>query len=101
MTKSLRKAIMLFMLNYSARPKKSILVILISKAFLTTKNSEKSQNHFSNKGLNTNNIILVENNETVCEKEIIANIMSNHSTNIATSLNSNLPNLIPKQILKV
>ena len=64
MTKSLRKAIMLrsrlknnfnkkglmktgtiirskgiFVLNYSARPKKNILVILMSKVFLTTKNS--------------------------------------------------------------
>ena len=65
MTKSLRKAIMLrsrlknnfnkglmktgtiirskgiFVLNYSARPKKNILMILISKVFLTTKNSGK------------------------------------------------------------
>ena len=63
MTKSLRKAIMLrsklknnfnkglmktgtiirskgiFVLNYSTRPKKNILVILMSKVFLTTKNS--------------------------------------------------------------
>ena len=61
MTKSLRKAIMLrsrfknnfnkkcdnyknkgiFMLNYSTRPKENILVILMSKVFLTTKNSGK------------------------------------------------------------
>ena len=62
MAKSLRKAIMLrsrlrnnfnkhglmktgttikrvFVLNYSARPKKNMLVILMSKVFLTTKNS--------------------------------------------------------------
>ena len=64
MAKSLRKAIMLrsrlrnnfnkhglmktgttikrvFVLNYSARPKKNMLVILMSKVFLTTKNSGK------------------------------------------------------------
>ena len=66
MTKSLRKAIMLrssskiispnkglmktgaiirsqeiFVLNFSARPKKNILVILMSKVFLTTKNFGK------------------------------------------------------------
>ena len=68
MTESLRKAIMLdpnskivsskkkkgvmktetiirskgiFALNYSTRPKKNILVILMSKVFLTTKNSGK------------------------------------------------------------
>ena len=66
MAKSLRKAIMLrsrlknnfnkkrsdenwaiirsrgiFVLNYSARRRKNILVILMSKVFLTTKNSEK------------------------------------------------------------
>ena len=66
MTKSLRKVIMLrsrlknnfnkkrsdenwdnykkqgiFVLNYSARPKKNILMILMSKVFLTTKNSGK------------------------------------------------------------
>ena len=64
MTKSLRKAMMLssrlknkfnkqrsdenwdnhkeiFVLNYSTRPKKNILVILMSKVFLTTQNSVK------------------------------------------------------------
>ena len=66
MAKSLRKALMLrsrlrnnfnkhglmktgttikskgvFVLNYSARPKKNMLVILMSKVFLTTKNSGK------------------------------------------------------------
>ena len=71
MNKSLRKAIMLnpdskiistnkslvktgtvirskgiFVLNYSARRKKNILVILTSKVFLTTKNSGKPSNHF-------------------------------------------------------
>ena len=70
MTKSLRKAIMLrsrlknnlnkkglmktgttirstgiFVLNYSARPKKNFLVTLMSKVFLTTKNSGKPENH--------------------------------------------------------
>ena len=31
----------IFVLNYSARPKKNILVILMSKVFLTKKNSGK------------------------------------------------------------
>ena len=31
----------IFVLNYSARPKKNILVILLSKVLLATKNSEK------------------------------------------------------------
>ena len=31
----------IFVLNYSARPKKNILMILMSKVFLTTKNSGK------------------------------------------------------------
>ena len=41
---------------------------------------------FSNKGLNRNNMMLVEDNEIVREKEIIGNIMNNYFTNIATHL---------------
>ena len=41
---------------------------------------------FSNKGLNTSNIMLVENNEIVSEKEIIANNMNNYFASITTHL---------------
>ena len=41
---------------------------------------------FSNKGLNTNSIMLVENNELVGQEERIANIMNNYFTNITTHL---------------
>ena len=41
---------------------------------------------FSNKGLNTNNMMLVEDNEIVREEEIIANVMNNYFTNITTHL---------------
>ena len=41
---------------------------------------------FSNTGLNTNNMMLVENKKIVCEEEIIANIMNNYFTNITTHL---------------
>ena len=46
------------------------------------------QPFFSNKDLNTNNIMLVENNEKVREDEIIASIMKNYFTNITTHLKS-------------
>ena len=41
---------------------------------------------FSNKVLNTNNMMLVEDNEIVRKEEIIANIMNNYFTNITTHL---------------
>ena len=41
---------------------------------------------FSNKGLNRNNMMLVEDNEIVSEKEIIGNIINNYFTNIETHL---------------
>ena len=41
---------------------------------------------FSNKGLNTNNMMLVEDNEIVRKEEIIANIMNNYFTNTTTHL---------------
>ena len=44
----------IFMLNYSARPKKNIFVTLMSKVFLTTKKFWKTvKPFFFNKGLNT------------------------------------------------
>ena len=74
-----------FVLNYSARPKKNILVIIILKVLLTTKNSENHKTIFSNKGLNTNNMMLVEDNEIGREEEI-PNIMNNHFISITTHL---------------
>ena len=41
---------------------------------------------FSNKGLNMNNMMLVEDNDIEREKEIIANIMNKYFTNITTHL---------------
>ena len=55
----------------------------MSKIFLTKKFFlENHKTIFSNKGLNTNNIMLVENNEIVHEEEIIANIINNYFKNI-------------------
>ena len=62
----------------------------MSKVFLTTKNSIKP--FFSHKGLNTNNMMLLEDNEIVREEEIIAN-MNNYFTNITTH-----PKLKPTKI---
>ena len=42
---------------------------------------------FFNKGLNTNNMMLVEDNKIVREEEIIANIMNNYFTNITAHQN--------------
>ena len=42
---------------------------------------------FLNKGLNTNNMMLLEDNKIVVEEEIIANIKNNYVTNITTHLN--------------
>ena len=42
---------------------------------------------FSNKALNTNNMMLVEDNKIVREEEIIANIMNNYFTNITNHQN--------------
>ena len=39
---------------------------------------------FSNKGLNMNNIMLVESSEIVREEETTANIMNNYFSNITT-----------------
>ena len=68
------------------------------KVFLTTNNSIKP--FFSNKGLNTNNMMLVENNEIVREEEIIANIMNNYFTNITTYLKLKPTKIDPKANLE-
>ena len=51
---------------------------------------------FSNKGLNTNNMMLVEDNEIVCEEEIIVNIMNNYFTDITTHLKLKPTKIDPK-----
>ena len=51
---------------------------------------------FSNKGLNTNNMMVVEDNEIVCEEEIIANIMNNYFTDITTHLKLKPTKIDPK-----
>ena len=77
----------IFVLNYYARPKKNILMILMSKVFLSKKKFWKTiKPFFSNEGLNTNNMILIENNKIVREEELIANIINNYFINITTHL---------------
>ena len=55
---------------------------------------------FSDKGLNTNNMMLVEDNEIVREEEIIPNIMSNYFTNITTHLKLKPTKIDPKANLE-
>ena len=55
---------------------------------------------FSNKGLNTNNMMLLENNEIVREEEIIGNIMNNYFTNITTHLKLKPTKIDPKANLE-
>ena len=55
---------------------------------------------FSNKGLNTNKMILVEDNEIVLEKEIMASIMNNYFINITTHLKVKLTKIDPKTNLE-
>ena len=55
---------------------------------------------FSSKGLNTNNMMLVENNEIVREEEIIANTMNNYFTNITTHLKPKPTKIDPKANLE-
>ena len=76
------------MLNYSARRRKNILVILpYVKSISDNKKIWKIiKPFFFNKGLNANNIMLVETNKVVRVEEIIANIMNNYFTNITTYL---------------
>ena len=85
----------------SVRPAKSILMIFISKVFLTTKHFWKTiKPFFSNKGLNTNNIMLIEKNELVYKEEIIANIINNYFTNIITYLKLKHTKIDPKANLE-
>ena len=55
---------------------------------------------FSNRSLNTNNMMLVESNEIVREEEIIVNIMNNYFTNITTHLKLKLTKIDPKANLE-
>ena len=71
----------------------------MSTVFLTKENPGKP--FFCNKGLNTNNIMLVENNGIVREEEIIANILNNSFMNITTHLKINPTKTDSKANLKV
>ena len=88
----------IFVLNYSARPKNNILMILMSKVSENEIFGKTIKPFFFNKGLNANNMMLVKNNEIVPEEEIIANIMNNYFTNITTHIKLSLQKLIPKRI---
>ena len=63
----------------------------MSKVFLT---------FFSKKGLSTNNVMLVENNEIVRKEEVIVNIMNNNYANIATHLKLTFTKIDPKANLE-
>ena len=85
----------------SVRPAKRILMVFISKVFLTTKHFSKTiKPFFSNKGLNTNNIMLIEKNELVYKEEITANIINNYFTNIITYLKLKHTKIDPKANLE-
>ena len=78
----------IFVLNYSARPKKNILVTFNVKSISGNKKFWKTiKPFFSNKGLNTKNMMLVDDSGIVREEEIIANIMNNYFTNITPHQN--------------
>ena len=65
------------------RPTKEKYFSYINVKIMSDKKFWKTIKPFlSNKDLNTNNIILVENNEIVHKEEIIANIMDNDFINI-------------------
>ena len=87
------------MLNFSLRPKK-YLVILMSKAFLTTKILEHRKIIFPNKGLSFNNIMHVENHKIVREEDIMANIMNIYFTNITIHLKLKTTKIDPKANLE-
>ena len=89
----------IFVLKYSAKPK-NVLVILMSKVFKIQKILENHKPFFSNKDLNTKNMMLVENNEIVREEEIIANIMNNYFTNTTTHLKLKPTKINPKANLE-
>ena len=72
----------------------------MSKVFLTTKSHKTIKPFFSNKALNRNNVMLVEDNEIVREEEIVANIMNNYFTNITSHLKLKPPKIDPKANLE-
>ena len=73
----------------------------MSNVFLTTKKFRKNiKPFFSNKSLNTNNVMLVEDNEIVRKEEIIANIMNNYFINITTHLKLEPTKIDPKANLE-
>ena len=77
----------IFVLNYSTRPKKNILVTFNVKSISDNKKFWKTiKPFFSNKGLNANSMMLVEDNGIVRNEEIIANTMNNYFKNITTHL---------------
>ena len=76
----------IFVLNYSARPKKNIFSNINVKSISDDKKFWKTiKPFFSNKGLNTNNMMLVEDNEMLREEKIIANV-NNYFTIITTHI---------------
>ena len=86
----------IFVLNYSSRQKKYFSDINVKNSSENKKLLKTRKPFFSNKGLNKNNIVLLENNEIVREEEIIANIMNNHFGNITTHLNLKPTKVDPK-----
>ena len=126
MTKSLRKAIMLrsrlknnfnkqrsdenwdnykkqrnFCVKLLRQTKEKYFSDINVKSISDNKKSRKTiKPFFSNKGLNTNNTMLVEDNEIVRKEEIIANIMNNYFTNITTHLKLKPTKIDPKENLE-
>ena len=62
--------------------------------------SKTIKTFFTNKSLNTNNIMLEEINEIVREEKIIANIMNNYFTNTITHLKFKPTKIDPKANLE-
>ena len=64
---------------------------------MATKNLGKLWGYcFSNKGLSTDNIMLVENNKIVRDEEKLANVMNNYFTNTTTRLKLQPSKIDPK-----
>ena len=126
MTKSLRKAIMLrsrlknnlnkqrsdenwnnykkqrnFCVKLLCQTKEKIFSDINVKSISDNKKFWKTiKPFFSNKGLNTNIMMLVEDNRIVHNEEIIANIMNNYFTNITTHLKLKPSKIDPKANLE-
>ena len=89
------------MLDYLARPNKRYFNDINVKSISDNNKFWKTiKPFFSSKGLNTNNIMLLENNEIVGQEEIIANIMNNYFTNITTLLKIKPTKIDPKANLE-